>query len=117
MNTTDSLIKEAREILKERTICDVKVLDWQRNILKVRFYFADDLFIQIYRNDRSQNTSFSLIFEDERLYGRDEIEGNWHRHPFQYPDLHNGSEDGNREVSLIEFYREVMELLAKENIL
>lgn len=117
MNTVDSLTTEIREILKEKAVQDVKVLDQQRNILKVRLYLVDDLFVQVYRNDMTNNTSFSLIFEDERLYGRDEIEGHWHRHPFEDPSLHNGKGNGNREVTLGEFYREILEILTKEGII
>ncbi len=42
MNTIGSLVAEIRDILSEKTIQDVKVLDWQKSILKVRLYLADD---------------------------------------------------------------------------
>lgn len=116
MNTIDSLIAEIRNILNDKIIQDIKVLDWQRSILKVRLYLADDIFIQIYRNDRSNNTSFTLIFEDERLYARDEIDGIWHRHPFKNPNFHNGSLEGSKKVNLNEFYREILEILVREGI-
>ncbi|MEK9148785.1 MAG: hypothetical protein AAB267_01920, partial [Candidatus Desantisbacteria bacterium] len=63
------------------------------------------------------NTSFTLIFEDERLYARDEINGNWHRHSLENPDFHNGTPDGSKEVNLSEFYRESLEILARENVI
>ncbi|MEK7275383.1 MAG: hypothetical protein AAB110_09010 [Candidatus Desantisbacteria bacterium] len=117
MNTINSLIAEIRNILSEKIIQEVKVLDWQRSILKIRLYLFNDLFIQVYCNDRNSNTSFTLLFENERLYARDKIDGNWHRHPFENSDFHNGSPDGSKEVTLSEFYRETLEILAKESII
>jgi hypothetical protein len=117
MNTISSLLLEIRHILKEQIIQEAKILDSHINILKVRLYFTEDLFIQIYRNDKNNNTSFTLISEGSRLYARDEIEGYWHKHPFKDPNCHDTSINGTKEVTLTEFYHEVLEILIKENII
>lgn len=117
MNTIASLIGEIKTILIEQIVQDIRVLNWRRNVFKVRLYLAGDIFIQVYRNDRNNNTSFALICEETRLYARDEIAGNWHRHPFGEPEYHDNSADGKTEVSLTTFYQEVLDILIRENII
>ncbi|GAB4489992.1 MAG: hypothetical protein Fur0016_17690 [Anaerolineales bacterium] len=71
------------------------------------------LFVQIYCNERYQTTSLALIFNGNRLYARDELDGRWHRRLHTAPDEHDLSLEGQRIVSLTEFLDEVETILAE----
>jgi len=117
VNTIDTLLKEIGEIGGGYLFHDVKISDIQTHILKARLYLSEDLYIQVYRNDRNNITSFTLVVGDERLYGRDEIDGLWHRHPFSDPSTHNGSPEGRRSINLRGFFDEVYQILITQKFL
>ena len=117
MNTIQSLLEEIKEIARSYPLHDSKITDIQTHIFKVRLYLSEDIFVQVYRNDKNNLTSFTLIVEDERLYGRDQIEGLWHRHPFGGPSIHDRSPQRKEAVNLRTFFAEVCELLIREELL
>ena len=67
------------------------ILDQSRAMLKVRLYIASDLFVQVYRNDRFDTTNLVLIHSGRRIYGRDQLAGQWHRHTVTAPQVHDCS--------------------------
>ena len=42
-------------------------------------YISPELFVQIYRNDRFHTTNLALIYNGNRLFAHDELDGKWHR--------------------------------------
>ena len=91
----------------------VQILDRSQNLLKARLYISEELFIQIYRNERFDTTSLVLIYNQERIYARDQLGDNWHRHPSNNPDQHDISPEGRRAIELSEFLDEVEIILIK----
>ena len=90
----------------------METLDQTASLVKIRLYITPDLFVQIYRNDRSQTTNLVLIHNNQRLYARDELDGHWHHHTHTAPEEHDMSREGKRPVEISEFLDEVESVLA-----
>ncbi len=60
---------------------------------------------------------FVLVNKGQRIYGRDAIEGKWHRHIFEDPLGHDFSAEGSKKFTLKEFLMEVQEILVREALL
>ncbi len=116
MSTADFL-RDASQALNVRTyFTRLDVLDQSANILKARLYITPTLFVQIYRNDRLYTTNLILVYNGQRLYARDELNGQWHRHPDANPAHHDHTPEGQRAVVLSEFLDEVEVILAGMNL-
>lgn len=100
------------EAMRRGYVRRVEVLDQSASLIKARLHIAPDLFIQIYRNDRFDTTNFVLIHNAQRLYGRDQVCGTWHRHPVAQPAAHDDSPEGRCAIDLPEFLDEVESTLA-----
>lgn len=107
MNTVSIIYQQIETLKKNRLIQSSEILVLKHNIIKARLLISENLFVQIYRNDRFNTTSFSLILNRKRFYGRDEIQGKWHRHPVDFLQKHNFSKDGSIKVDLLYFWQEV----------
>jgi hypothetical protein len=92
----------------------VETIDQGKRYIKLRLYITRSLFVQINRNEAAGLTNMVLLLDSERLYGRDEYKGKWHRHPVEHPDYHNHSTEGSKEFTLEDFLTEVDHIL-KEN--
>ena len=90
----------------------VEILDQTLNLIKARLHISSNLFIQVYRNDRFDTTNFALIHNDQRLYARDQVGGQWHRHAVTQPTAHDDSVEGRRASDLPQFLDEVESILA-----
>ena len=118
MGDTRQLRRELASAKQTRTaITRLELLESSENILKARLYFAADLFVQVYCNDRFGTINYALIQGDRRLYARDRLDGQWHRHSVNEPALHDKSEEGQRPVALNEFLDEVETLLIELDLL
>ncbi len=117
MITIQTILTDLEVIQASRTAGFVQVLEHGRQVLKARVYLSGELFVQVYRNDRFGTTSFALILGGRRIYGRDEREGQWHRHQADAPDAHDESKEGRRAVELHEFWAEVLAVLVKLGLL
>jgi hypothetical protein len=91
----------------------VQILNHSQNLLKARLYISNELFVQIYRNTRFNTTNLILIYNNERIYARDQLGDNWHRHSSDNPEQHDTSPDGRRVVELSEFLDEVENILTE----
>lgn len=111
MNTCKSLTKELNIIATSNMVEDVQIVDRGLYTLKARIFIKPELFLQIYRNDRFETTNFVLILGRNRIYGRDEIAGAWHRHPVDNPEAHDETEEGRKQTTLLEFWREVQRII------
>lgn len=94
----------------------IVVLDQSARLVKVRLYISATLFIQIYRNDQFNTTSFVLIYNKQRLYARDQLGDLWHRHTVAAPHLHDTSAEGRKGVTLSEFLDEVELVLSAKGL-
>jgi len=111
MNSVDAIHRELMELRSDPSFSHIEVLDHTWHIIKARLYFDSDLFIQVYRNDKTDVTNFLLMYGGGRVYARDEKWGVWHRHPVDNPDAHDFSREGQREVGFQEFIVEVYAML------
>jgi hypothetical protein len=113
MNSCESVRKALEEISKSQIVEEVQILENSVLVLKARIKMSRGLFVQVYRNDRFRTTNFALVLERQRIYARDELNGEWHRHPNEEPEMHDHSSEGAMPVSLMEFWDEVQDLLCR----
>ena len=112
MNVAQLSVALQNEVMRRGYLRRVEVLDQSVSLIKVRLHIAPDLFVQIYRNDRFNTTNLALIHNNQRLYARDQVGGNWHRHTAAQPAAHDVSLEGRRAVDLPQFLDEVESILA-----
>lgn len=111
--TVAQMLPALAQALRERAyLHGVEILEQSRNLLKARLHVAPNLYVQVYRNDRFDTTNFALIHNDRRIFGRDHLNGHWHRHPLGAPEVHDKSAEGQRTVDLPEFLDEVEAILS-----
>ena len=116
MNSID-LFKVLHQQTGQRAyIRQLAILEQSASLIKARLYISADLFVQIYRNDRFDSTNLVLIYNQQRIYGRDCLGGVWHRHPVDTPHDHDTSSEGRQAVTLSEFLDEVETILAQMNL-
>lgn len=109
-----SLLEMLHQAVQDRAyFTQLVISDESRSVIKARLYLSPSLFVQAYRNDRFETTNFALIHNDRRIYGRDELSNEWHRHPEHDPAEHDVSAEGRREVTLVEFLDEVEAILSE----
>lgn len=112
MNVDELSSSLALEVKRRAYIRRLDILEQTASLLKSRLHITPHLFVQVYRNDRFDTTNFVLVHNGQRLYGRDQLGGVWHRHPADAPQSHDRTADGARPVDLREFLNEVEDLLA-----
>lgn len=117
MTDTASILAALRNLADDPLFIRIEILDLTRNLIKARQYLRQDLFIQVYRNDRSQVTNLLIVLEGQRVFARDQIRGIWHRHPFENPAEHDTSPEGQRAVTFLEFIEEARQLLIEAKLL
>lgn len=76
---------------------DLRVLD--NVVLKTRIFLSINGFVDVYYNPGNGTCSFTLVQENQRIYGADNAFIGWHVHPFGNPDEHRPC----GEVTLREF--------------
>lgn len=86
-------------------------------LLKARLYVSPQVFVQVYRNDDYDSTSFVVVAHGNRLYGRDQLRGKWHRHPHDNPDTHDTGTEGAYSVDLLQFLAEADAVLKKAGLI
>ena len=112
MNAADLPATLGMELKRRKYFIRMDVLEQTLSLAKIRLYISLDLFVQIYRNDRYQTTNLALIYNGQRLFARDELDGRWHRHKPETPEKHDTSKEGRRSVEISEFLDEVEQVLA-----
>lgn len=117
MNVAESLSAMRQALSQRAYLARLDILDQTASMVKARLYITPDLFIQIYRNDRYNTTNLVLIHAGQRVYARDQLGGDWHRHAAATPDRHDTSAAGRQPVSLSQFLDEVEQVLNDLNLL
>lgn len=103
--------------LKFPFIKGVVKIDETEFTVKYRLIIEKELFVQVYVNVENNTVGFVLVNNGQRIYGRDAMEGRWHRHTFENPLHHDFSATGSKKVNLEEFLKEIQEILVRENLL
>ncbi len=85
--------------------------------LKMRLAVGPDFFVQVYVNVVTGTQNLVLVLGRQRLYARDCVGGDGHRHPYEDPDAHDFSAEGARPVTVVEFLAEVQELVEETDLL
>jgi hypothetical protein len=116
MNVADLAVELRREAKRRKYFVRMEILDQTVSVIKARLYISPDLFVQVYRNERFQTTNFVLIYNGNRLFARDELDGRWHRHAQPFPEQHDFSAEGQRPAELRGFLDEVEEVLSALNL-
>ena len=94
-----------------------KTLVLTKNTVKARLIIRENLYIDLYFNQRYGTTNYALILDDDRIYGRDCYDGNWHLHPYDDPSKHDTSEEGKKILSIEGFVDEAEEILVNLRLL
>ena len=76
------------KLTKDSFFDRVEIIHETNSILKARIFVNPFLFIQIYNNSKMIKQSFTLILENNRIFGWDYYKNSWHYHPFDNPELH-----------------------------
>ncbi len=79
----------------------------------MRFRVTERCFIQLYANTKKSLFSYTLILAGVRIFGRDCEGGQWHCHPFENPELHDVTEEGQKAISFKDFLLEAHEILRR----
>ena len=83
----------------------------------MRFRITAQCFVQLYHNTQKPIVNYVLVLAGNRIFGRDCDGGKWHRHPFENPEAHDFSFEGQVDVSFEEFLEEVRQILVRMQIL
>lgn len=116
--TTDAVEREVRRAAAQWAFIQrVATIDKTDFTIKLRLYVDVECFVQVYVNTSKPLTSYTLVLNRSRIFGRDSEGGLWHRHPAGAPDQHDFSPEGQRAVSFDEFLREVQQILQDKGLL
>lgn len=116
MNTASQLVSVLQGTLPYRYYVRRVFLVRAPALLKARLYISPQVFLQVYRNDDYETTSFAVIAHGKRLYGRDQLRGRWHRNPHDDPESHDTGTEGTRCVDLLQFLAEADTVLNKTGL-
>ncbi len=94
-----------------------RILIITENAVKARIEISNNIYIQFYHHQLSGTSNYVLVGWNNRLYGRDCVGGNWHRHPFENPQAHDRTGEGVKDVTPEEFLDEVFEILLREKLI
>lgn len=98
-------------------IRQVETIDKTDLTIKLRLHVDTECFVQVYANTDKRLSSYTLVLNRSRVFGRDSEGGLWHRHPAEAPEEHDFSPEGRRAVSLEEFLTEVQQILQDRGLL
>jgi hypothetical protein len=85
-------------------------------VLKARLEIQAGLFVHVFFSEASGRFQLALVKNSQRLYGRDCEDGLWHLHPYGTVDQHlpTPGEVGPRPI--MQFMREVEQLLLENEL-
>lgn len=81
------------------------------HFVKIQLYINDNLMVQVNRNDKSNLTSMVVLKDAKRIYGRDQYQETWHRHPASDSDGQDHTVEGLKPVTLEIFLNEADHVL------
>lgn len=108
---------EALENAASKYMSRLRILAKTENAVKARIEISENIYVQFYFHQESGTTNYVLVGWKKRLYGRDCVGGNWHRHPFENPQAHDASGDGAKHLTPEEFLDEAFGILLREKLI
>ena len=118
MNNINLILKQISEVQNSSyLILRTEILEHEKTFFKARLYIKKELYIQVYRNDKYRTTNFVLVLYGERIYGRDELRGKWHRHPENDPQTHDTTPAGTIPSNFKDFFEEIKPIIHKMKLL
>ncbi len=92
-------------------------LDETDEVIKARLEIQPRLFVHFFYSVISGRLQMALVHGDQRLYGRDREDNEWHLHPYGTIDEHIATPEGLSPRPLMQFLSEVEELLVQNNLI
>ncbi len=83
----------------------------------LRLYIAPGMFVQGFLGKQSGSLYFALIKNDQRIFGIDREDDEWHMHPYGESDRHESLPQGLEPKPLLRFLARVEQLIVNTNIL
>ena len=66
---------------------NLRTREYSKFRIKLRLIFSVDFFVEVFYAPQTAKVSFTLIKDEERIFGIDNL-GGWHRHPVKNPSNH-----------------------------
>ncbi len=112
------LLSEVREATDQTWfIGGTDVTERSGSTVSLRLHIRADLFIHVFMGESSGSLYFALIEMDQRIFGIDRECGEWHRHPYENPHIHEPMEQGLEPKPLLKFLSRVEKLLLEQDLL
>lgn len=108
---------EALEKAASKYSSRLRIMAKTENAVKARIEISENIYAQFYFHQVSGTTNYVLMGWENRLYGRDCVGGDWHKHPFDNPEIHDRTGNGANFVSPEEFLDEVFKILLEEKLI
>jgi hypothetical protein len=83
----------------------------------LRLYIAPGIFVQAFLDRQSGSLYFALIKDEQRIFGIDREEDEWHLHPYGESDRHESLPQGLAPKPLLRFLARVEQLIMDQNII
>ncbi len=90
---------------KSKIILFFTVIKATPTSMTIRVYLVNKLFIDVFYNEVTSKTSYTLIENEQRIFGADNT-GGWHLHPFENPTIHLS---WSTDLSFCEFVNKIEE--------
>jgi hypothetical protein len=83
----------------------------------LRLHIAPEFFVQAFLGKQSETLYFALIKDEQRIFGIDREDNEWHVHPYGESDHHEPLSQGLEPKPLLRFLARVEQLIMEHNIL
>jgi len=83
----------------------------------LRLYIAPGFFVQAFLGKQSGSLYFAVIKDEQRIFGIDREDDEWHMHPYGESGQHEPLPPGLEPKSLLKFLAKVEQLIMDHNIL
>jgi hypothetical protein len=103
IESLDDILHTLDEYSRSEIITTVVILEQTRSLVKARLYLSRTIFIQVYANSVGPKCSYALIWNNDRMYGKDFLRGEWHGHTVESPDKHDETLNGRKPITLENF--------------
>jgi len=99
------------EVLKDELLPDatIEIVYKRIDAVSLRLWITNALFIDVYANTETKRYDFSLIRENKRIFGFDNL-GGWHYHPLDKLEDHIKC----KEPSLLNMFKETTKVIKLE---
>jgi hypothetical protein len=83
----------------------------------LRLYIAPGFFVQAFLGKQSGSLYFAVIKDEQRIFGIDREDDEWHMHPYGESGQHEPLPQGLEPKPLLRFLSKVEQLIMDHNIL